>query len=1310
MKKVYVIIVCLAAMLSASISLKAQDVTITLMPGWTWISYPKAEVMDIPTALGDFIPMEGDIIKSQFSNSSYHNGQWRGSLQQFTPGLGYMYYSKRGETVTFVFGSTSQLQVLVTTAEPMLVTAISAMGGGEVTTEEGVPVLSKGLCWATHEYPTTSDGFFQEAGGGVGSFTVSMTDLGVGTTYYVRAYAVTPNGTFYGDQKSFTTQNGIPTITTADVSIIGSSWAYSGGNITDGGGLAVTVRGLCWSLSPNPTLADSHSANGSGTGSFTGYITGLSLNTTYYVRAYATNTYMTVYGNEQSFTTESDDDHAYVDLGLPSGTLWAVCNVGADSPVEYGDFFAWGETESKSTYNWRTYQYCNGSFTNLTKYCNNANYGYHGFTDNLTTLLPEDDAATANWGADWRTPIKDEWQELLDNTTCTWTNQNGVNGSLFTASNGNSLFLPAPKNSGSYGDYCSGSLYTYYPFCLWHFSFGSGDSGNGFGMEGYGERSNSYSVRALRCKNSVINVSANPAEGGTLSGGGTYLDHSNCTVSATANEGFVFTNWTENGVVVSTDVSYSFVVNGNRNLVANFSSYISGAFQFVDLGLPSGTMWATCNVGAEEPWEYGDYFAWGETEPKDYYDWNTYQYCNSDYDQLTKYCTDSEFGYNGFTDTVTALLPEDDAATANWGSEWRMPTYEECEELFDYTDWDWTTQNGVNGILFTATNGNHLFLPAAGYRSGDDHDGAGSGGNYWSCSLNTEDPSSALDFCFDANDWYDSDFCYGYREGGLSVRAVHRKTSVINVTANPAEGGEVSGGGTYVDYTSCTVSAMANEGYVFTSWTEEGEVVSTEATYSFLVNGDRDLVANFYSFNSGAFQYVDLGLPSGTIWATCNVGAEEPWEYGDYFAWGETGPKDYYDWSTYMYCNGSFNTLTKYCYNSIYGYNGFTDDLTILLPEDDAATVSLGTDWRMPTYEEYVELCENTTSTWTTLNGVNGTLFTASNGNCLFLPAAGYRDGNSFNGAESMSCYWSSSLSEDSLPSEAYYLLSGAEVLHESRSYGQTIRPVRSMSQNDAPTGAVNGLFSVSASQKVYFSQGNLQYQASTNIWRFAENQYDYIGNSNSNISQTYNGWIDLFGWGTSGWNSGNTYYHPWDSNNSNGYGPTGSNNLTGAFSNADWGVYNPISNGGNAPNQWRTLTQSEWDYVFNTRYTPSGMRYAKAVVNNVNGVILLPDYWSSGTYSLNNVNRNDVGFDSNILTVSQWILLEDVGAVFLPAAGNRNGTTVSYASSCGYYWSATCLGNNNACDLRFTNSNLSANDNIYRYRGRSVRLVCASE
>ena len=191
--------------------------------------------------------------------------------------------------------------------------------------------------------------------------------------------------------------------------------------------------------------------------------------------------------------------------------------------------------------------------------------------------------------------------------------------------------------------------------------------------------------------------------------------------------------------------------------------------EWVDLGLPSGTLWATCNVGASAPEEYGDYFAWGETEPKDYYDWSTYKWCNGTSSTMTKYCTNSGYGYNGFVDNKTELDPEDDAAYVNWGPSWRMPTTEQQRELYENCSSVWTTQNGVNGRLFTGSNGNTLFLPAAGDRWYESLYYVGSDGYYWSRTLYSSLRGSAytLDFNSGSVGWYGDD-----RRAGVPVRAV----------------------------------------------------------------------------------------------------------------------------------------------------------------------------------------------------------------------------------------------------------------------------------------------------------------------------------------------------------------------------------------------------------------------------------------------------------------------------------------------------------------------------------------------------------
>jgi len=258
--------------------------------------------------------------------------------------------------------------------------------------------------------------------------------------------------------------------------------------------------------------------------------------------------------------------------------------------------------------------------------------------------------------------------------------------------------------------------------------------------------------------------------------------------------------------------------------------------------------------------------------------------------------------------------------------------------------------------------------------------------------------------------------------------------------------------------------------------------------------------------------------------------------------------------------------------------------------------------------------------------------------------------------------------------------------------------------------GAVSGhAFTVNVNgDQVLFSKGNLQYigNASTLYWKFADNQWDYLGSTGNNSSG------DLFGWGTSGYNHGAICYQPWSrSQTSSDYYAYGNYwyNLFNQTGQADWG-YNPISNGGNQPNQWRTLTIDEWLYVFNTRNTPSGIRYAKAQVNGVKGVILLPDDWSSSYYSLSSTNTSTAHYSSNNISALKWNSLEQHGAVFLPAAGERWGTAFGNIGSIGGYWSAACNDSDNAYYVSFNDGNINAGNRSDRSYGKSVRLVCSSE
>ena len=442
----------------------------------------------------------------------------------------------------------------------------------------------------------------------------------------------------------------------------------------------------------------------------------------------------------------------------------------------------------------------------------------------------------------------------------------------------------------------------------------------------------------------------------------------------------------------------------------------------------------------------------------------------------------------------------------------------------------------------------------------------------------------------------DAQYAFTVTERATYVAHFQANNYVIGVLANPASSGTVSGGGNYSYGQSCMVMATANEGYIFTYWTEDGNMVSREASYTFTVTDNRNLIANFEEHQLSDYAITVSANPSdgGTV----------------------TGA------GTYNY--GTSVTLTANA-NSGYIFDHWQDG-----------------------------------------NTANPRTITVT-GNATYT---------------------------------AYF----------------TVQP-------QAPTGAINGKFTINANgDQVYFSKGNLKYSNGT--WSFHEHQYDRCFTTDGDVSLYYtaNGTFDLFGWGTSGWGgSVATYYRPWDTDNSDGnlYGPTGTNNLTGSYARADWGVNNAISNGGGQAGQWRTLTKEEWDYVFNNtqRGTRLGSvdhaRFAKAKVANVQGVILFPDTYThpSGVALPVGVNETgDTGWNGNNYSMTEFGHMEDNGAVFLPAAGNRNGTLVISVGGVCYYWSASFSSSSNAISVYLFKNYLHASNGGNRCIGQSVRLVCPAE
>lgn len=457
-----------------------------------------------------------------------------------------------------------------------------------------------------------------------------------------------------------------------------------------------------------------------------------------------------------------------IDLGL--SVKWASCNVGADSPEDYGDYFAWGETTTKSSYS--------NSSSLLSDVLDISISGLKslGIIDANGNLTAAYDAATVNWGDEWRMPTSDEIKELVNNCTWRWTTQNGVYGYKVVGPNGNSIFLPAAGNHddtevsyrGSYGYYWSATPRGEY---IWVYSlyFSNSNYSNNTNFDFYG-----FTVRPVygpaRPSVSVTTGEATDITdyGATLGG---IVSNSDEPVTCGIIYDISSTLSSTSGTMLSTSSSgeFSIEVTGlSPNTTYYYCAYVEvdGEYKYgevlsfttesetitvgdaIDLGL--SVKWASWNVGATAPEEFGGYYAWGEVEEKDDYSESTYLYYqNGEYVHIGADISGTEY----------------DVAHVKWGDGWRMPTKSELQELCENCSWNWTTQNGVNGYKVIGSNGNSIFLPAAGDRYGTEASSV-SDGFYWSSSL-VEGTYYAYLFYF-----YSRSTDWSYRYGGLPVRPV----------------------------------------------------------------------------------------------------------------------------------------------------------------------------------------------------------------------------------------------------------------------------------------------------------------------------------------------------------------------------------------------------------------------------------------------------------------------------------------------------------------------------------------------------------
>lgn len=416
--------------------------------------------------------------------------------------------------------------------------------------------------------------------------------------------------------------------------------------------------------------------------------------------------------------------YTWVDMGL--SVRWATMNVGAQKPEDHGTYVAWGETKDKLYYDWSTYQHVKGGNVNGKDASKSASDDNSTSAQNAgrlnismgpdlsggakTSIEDVNASEIAYWGGAWAMPTQSDWEELSSHCTKEWTTVNGVKGYKLTAANGKSIFLPAAGYSSNKRNSVGSNG------CYW---------------------------------------SSTLAQSNTLAH---YLHFGEKNFDASDN--------------------YSSCCYGLSIRLVIPGAGDTNGHTGVDLGLPSGKLWATCNVGARNPEEGGSLIAWGETEVKSVYSWGTYKYktINTDWQNIDKYQKadnkrsgiwyDDQKRFVG--DNKTTVELNDDAAAANWGKEWRMPTQEEWEELENKRNctWTWKEVNGVKGYeVVSKRTGNSIFLPAAGYRKNGSVYGNETDGYYWASELGESDTSHAC-FLYFKDDYHTStgynSRCYGH--------------------------------------------------------------------------------------------------------------------------------------------------------------------------------------------------------------------------------------------------------------------------------------------------------------------------------------------------------------------------------------------------------------------------------------------------------------------------------------------------------------------------------------------------------------------
>lgn len=769
----------------------------------------------------------------------------------------------------------------------------------------------------------------------------------------------------------------------------------------------------------------------------------------------------------------------YVDLGL--SVKWGSYNLGATQPTESGDYYQWAGiqavTSGSISVNEDNCPYHSGytTTTKWTKYIPTEMASYWSGTgdpDNVLVLDDGDEVVHRTMGGKWRMPTAEDFQELKENCTMTWTNDyksTGVKGLILTSTKpgytDQSIFLPAAgyrystsiSKKNTQGYYWSSSLYTTSPENARTFSFRSDWKNVSIGGRHYG-----YTIRPVYDDNYhehsiVLTPGQSPTE--------TNPGWAECYMCSTCGKYF--------------EDEYGYVPIGDETAYLAWKSFGGNGYlelpQAVDLGL--SVKWASCNVGAQNAYTIGNYFAWGETEEKDRYNSSTYLFGY----QLSKYCIDIAYGD---VDNKIVLEKEDDAAYVNWGGNWRMPTAEEIAELRDNCSWTKyeagnTEFNGVPGYkaqsLKPGFTDRYIFLPRTGYRYEDRIEGMTSSwasySSYWSSSLYSGSRfwaqglgvSGTLNQALTRYQGYPVRPVYS-DDPNCGITGVSLDKTVLSIYVDDIEtltGTVIKNAGALNDMIEWSSSNPSVATVDYTGKVR-GVAIGTTTITAKTVFGGFTATCNIVVNALPEHEYVDLGL--SVKWATSNLGANRPYDYGKYYAWGEIkafGEEDPSNPNVVGVKRDYSVRTNKYYLNDSWSYSKYEtvssyDSPVILESEDDAAYVNWGSDWRMPTYAEMKELNDNCTFTWfdrgnTEFNGVRGYKVQSNiegyTDKFIFLPFPGYRSGDRLYDLNVYGVYWTSTLAYDYATRALWFSFNGPNTVNfqteSARWYGASIRPVR---------------------------------------------------------------------------------------------------------------------------------------------------------------------------------------------------------------------------------------------------------------------------